>query len=269
MVDFRTIIKHSQSYSFHNHTPYCDGHAPIEEFIVEAIREGFTHYGVSPHSPIPFASSANMSIDDVDVYLAEMNRLKQKYGKQIHIYTAMEVDYLDNWGPASPYFQILPLDYRIGSVHFIPSFNSDEYVDIDGDFENFSRKMEQYFNGDIERVVRTFYAQSEKMVEQGGFDFIGHFDKIGHNASLYQPGIESEPWYQQLVERLFEAIMDHRLIIEINTKKWITDERFFPHQRYFEMLKRSDAPIVFNSDAHYPDLINSGRIEAMDAYRQA
>ena len=74
---------------------------------------------------------------------------------------------------------------------------------------------------------------------------------------------------KRLQKSLFEAIMDHRLIIEINTKKWITDERFFPHQRYFEMLKRSDAPIVFNSDAHYPDLINSGRFEAMDAYRQA
>ena len=34
----------------------------------------------------------------------------------------MEIDYLnDDWGPANDYFQSLPLDYRIGSVHFIPT----------------------------------------------------------------------------------------------------------------------------------------------------
>ena len=179
------------------------------------------------------------------------------------------MDFLDEWGPSSPYFQNLPLDYRIGSVHFIPSFNSDEYVDIDGDFQNFSRKMKRYFEGDIERVVRSFYAQSEKMVEKGGFDIIGHFDKIGHNASLYCPGIEEQPWYARLVERLFEAIMDHHLVIEINTKKWVTDQRLFPHVRYFKMLKRYGAPVLFNSDAHFPQLINSGRMEAMHCYELA
>ena len=269
MIDFKQIAKDSQFYSFHNHTPFCDGHAPIEDFIVEAISNRFTHYGVSPHSPLPFSSSANMSREHVADYLTEMNRLKAEYGKQIHLFTSMEVDFLDEWGPSSPYFQNLPLDYRIGSVHFIPSFNSDEYVDIDGDFQNFSRKMKRYFEGDIERVVRSFYAQSEKMVEMGGFDIIGHFDKIGHNASLYCPGIEEQPWYARLVERLFEAIMDHHLVIEINTKKWVTDHRLFPHVRYFKMLKRYGAPVLFNSDAHFPQFINSGRMEAMHCYELA
>ena len=149
MIDFKRIAKESKLYNFHSHSPYCDGHAPIEDFIKEAIKVGFTHYGVSPHSPIPFFSPCNMAKEKVGDYLAEMNRLKAQYGQQIRIFTSMEIDYLDDWGPSIPYFQDMPLDYRIGSVHFIPSFVSDEYVDIDGDFDNFKKKMERYFHNDL------------------------------------------------------------------------------------------------------------------------
>lgn len=49
----------------------------------------------------------------------------------------MEIDYLnDDWGPANDYFQSLPLDYRIGSVHFIPTRGGD-FVDIDGSPDRF------------------------------------------------------------------------------------------------------------------------------------
>ena len=40
--------------NYHSHTSFCDGKAPMESFIEEAIREGFTSYGVSSHAPLPF-----------------------------------------------------------------------------------------------------------------------------------------------------------------------------------------------------------------------
>lgn len=269
MIDFKQITKTSNLYNFHSHSPYCDGKAPIESFIVEAIKSGFTHYGVSPHSPIPFYSPCNMDAMKVPEYFAEMDRLKDKYGTKIHLYTSMEIDFLGNWGASTDYFQKMPLDYRISSVHFIPSFNSDEFVDIDGDFDNFKIKMNRYFNDDIERVVRSFYEQSIRMVEKGGFDIIGHFDKIGFNANLFAPSIVHEAWYTKLVSTLIDAIMDHELIVEINTKKWISDRRLFPSQFFFKQLKHYNAQVVFNSDSHSPDLINSGRFEAMEIYRNA
>ena len=74
--------------------------------------------------------------------------------------------------------------------------------------------MERYFAGDIRYVVETFYKQSIEMVNDGGFDLIGHFDKIGNNASHYCPGIEDEPWYQSLVSELIDAIIAKKLTIE-------------------------------------------------------
>lgn len=269
MIDFKSITQSSSLYNFHSHSPFCDGHAPIEEFIIEAIKSGFTHYGVSPHSPIPFFSPSNMPGEKVEQYISEMDRLKRTYSSKINIYTSMEIDYLDTWGAFINYFQEMPLDYRISSVHFIPSFNSDEYVDIDGNFENFNKKMVQYFDNDIEGVVKSFFKQSTDMVDKGGFDIIGHFDKIGHNASQFKPGIDQQPWYNKLVANLFEAIMDKGITIEINTKKWSTDKRLFPNAQFFTLLKKYDAPVIINSDAHYPELINAGRFEAMKLYEEA
>ena len=67
--------------------------------------------------------------------------------------------------------------------------------------------------------------------------------------------------------QLFEAIMDHHLIIEVNTKAWDEHHRFFPNLKYFDLLKRSGAVLLINSDAHYPTLINAGRDDAMALLR--
>lgn len=269
MIDFKKIIKNSRLYNFHSHTQFCDGHAPMEEFVEEAVKEGFTDYGFSPHSPIPFESSCNMSMDSVDEYMSEFKRLKGIYGNCLNLYSSMEIDYInDEWRPSNPYFDTIPLDYRIGSVHFIPSFTEEgKYIDIDGRFLSFKEKMHKYFHDDIEAVVRSFYKQSLDMVEAGGFDIIGHFDKIGHNAGHFREGIEDEKWYEQLFMQLFEAIMDHHLIIEVNTKAWDEHHRFFPNLKYFDLLKRSGAVLLINSDAHYPTLINAGRDDAMALLR--
>lgn len=267
MFNFKEITNKTQKYNFHSHTPFCDGKDTMEAFIVEAIAQGFTHYGFSPHSPIHIESPCNMTCESVDEYLTEVKRLQKNYGNKINIYASMEIDYTHKQSPSDEYFQKLPLDYRIGSIHFIPSFNDqNELVDIDGNFQNFKTRMEKYFNNDIEGVVRSYYKQSLSLVELGGFDIIGHCDKIGLNANFFQEGIIYEPWYEKLVLTHIESIMDYHYTVEINTKAWKQYQRLFPHSKYFSLLKKYDAPVVFNSDAHYAQLINAGRQEAMEIY---
>ncbi len=248
----------SRRYNMHSHTQFCDGRAVMEDFVVEAVRQGFSHYGFSPHSPIPIDSPCNMKQADVPVYVAEYNRLKTMYSDKIRLYASMEIDYLgDEWGPSSPYFQELPLDYRIGSVHFIPSDYG--YIDVDGCFSDFKVKMQRYFHDDIRYVVETFYYQSMCMLEAGGFDVIGHFDKIGHNSAHYRDGIEQEAWYRKLVYDTMDMIVEKGVIVEINTKAWTEHNRMFPGKSWIPYLLQHDVPIIVNSDAHYPHLIDASR----------
>lgn len=267
MIDFKAITQSTFGYNFHTHTQFCDGHAPMEAFVQQAIELGYTHLGFTPHGPVGVDSACNMTSHSVDLYLTEIERLRRRYGRQIAIYAGIEADYIGGLQPSG--LARLPLDYRIGSVHFIPAFDDPAtYVDIDGRYERFEPKMHRYFHDDIEAVVRSYFEQSMRMVEAGGFDIIGHFDKIGYNASCFSPGIDCEPWYDRLVGQLFEAIIDHHYAVEINTKAWRDHGRFYPNQRYWNQLKRSGVAIVINSDAHYPHLLAAGRQEAQAAYAQ-
>ena len=189
----------------------------------------------------------------------------------------MEIDYLGkDWGASHPYFQGLPLDYRLSSIHFIPTPDGDKMIDVDGRPDGFIVKLHKYFNGDIRYVVDTFYARTLDMIEAGGFDIIGHFDKIGFNASCFRPGIEEEAWYGKHIDNIIDAIKATDIIVEINTKAWeppvgaSVDEianyepRLFPSAEVIRRLCRAGIPLIVNSDSHYPDRINAGRKAAFD-----
>ncbi len=263
-MDISEIISSTDKYNFHSHTQFCDGHAPMEVMARAAVEAGMKHYGFSPHRPVPLASPCNMKADDVPAFLAEVERIKAMPElAACRFYAAMEVDYLGaDWGPSHPFFRELPLDYVIGSVHFIPDFYG-EPVDIDGRFESFRKKMSDHFRNDVDYVVDTFYAQSRAMIEAGGFDILGHFDKVGQNASYFAPGVEDGAHYRSCVNGLIDMIKDRGLVVELNTKARDRHGRFFPGERYLPRLVEAGIVMPVNSDAHQPDLIDAGRAEAL------
>ena len=122
-------------------------------------------------------------------------------------------------------------------------------------------------DNDIRYVGETFYSQSAAMIDKGGFDILGHLDKIGQNASYFQPGIEEEPWYQALAEALIDKVIAYNatnprrpLTVEINTKAYADHSgRLFPHPRHWQRLRDAGIPLLVNSDAHVPALIDASR----------
>lgn len=262
MIDILKIVSETDNYNFHSHTQFCDGRAPMETMVNAAIGEGFRHWGFSPHSPIPIESPCNMKRDDTDAYLNEVQRLRDIYGDRISLYAGMEIDYLcPEWGPANSYFHDLQLDYRIGSVHFVPG--GDDFVDVDGKPESFIKKMELYFDNDIRYVVNAYYDNLCAMIDAGGFDIVGHLDKIGYNASCFSPGIEEEAWYRSRVNEAIDLVINRNLIAELNTKAWHTASRLFPKECFLPRLTASGVPVIVSSDAHFPDRVNAGRKEGL------
>lgn len=265
-MDLLSIIASTDKYNFHTHTQFCDGRDSMHAIANSAVQYGFEHLGFTPHSPIAIPSPCNMSTADVDAYRNEVRQLNDCL--PINIYMGMEIDYLNNeHGPAAAYFGDLGLDFAIGSVHFIPTRRGN-FVDIDGPSERFNRNMATEFDNDMRYVVETFYKQSADMIAAGGFDIIGHFDKIVQNAALYAPQLEDEGWYHDLVNDFINEVIASRLIVEINTKARNRLGRFFPHERYWQRLVDAGVPIMVNSDAHYSALINASRDEALDLLKK-
>ena len=255
--------------NYHSHCLFCDGRADMEAFIRFAISQGFSSYGVSSHAPLPFNTHWTMEWDQMDNYLAEFNHVKDKYKDKIEFYVGLEIDYLnDESNPASISFQKLPLDYRIGSVHLLYN-DKNEVVDIDVSPQVFRDIVDTHFAGDLDRVIKMYYKRQLRMIELGGFDIIGHADKMHYNSECYRPGLLDEPWYNELMSDYFATIAQYGYIVEVNTKAFDTYKTFFPNKRYFPLMKELGIRVQVNSDAHYPERINNGRKEALQALHEA
>ena len=249
--------------NYHSHCSFCDGRAPLEEFVKEAIRQGFYSYGVSSHAPLPFPTQWTMEWEQMEAYLDEFKNLRSKYADEIELYVGLEIDYLnEESNPSVPRFTELPLDYRIGSVHLLYDA-AGEVVDIDCSPAVFKERVDRHFNGDVLRVVRMYFDRLFRMVELGGFDILGHADKMHYNASCYHPGLLDEPWYEALMKDYFSLVASRGYLVEINTKAYDSLGTFYPNSRYWELMKEYQIKVLVNSDAHYPERINAGRMEAL------
>lgn len=249
--------------NYHSHCSFCDGRAPLEEFVKEAISQGFYSYGVSSHAPLPFPTQWTMEWEQMEAYLDEFKNLRSKYADEIELYVGLEIDYLnEESNPSVARFTELPLDYRIGSVHLLYDA-AGEVVDIDCSPAVFKERVDRHFNGDVLRVIRMYFDRLFRMVELGGFDILGHADKMHYNASCYHPGLLDEPWYEALMKNYFSLVASRGYLVEINTKAYDSLGTFYPNSRYWELMKEYQIKILVNSDAHYPERINAGRMEAL------
>ncbi|MDR2968042.1 MAG: histidinol-phosphatase [Tannerellaceae bacterium] len=262
----RSAFNSRLNSNFHSHSTFCDGRSSPEDFLKFAISGKFRAYGFSSHSPLPFETFWNMSAVDMPEYLTECDRLKKKYEHLIEIYTGLEIDYLDEtYNPSIPYFRELPLDYRIASVHFLPlsgNLTESNMVCIDGSYEEFARSVDLHYEGDIRKITERYYQSVYAMLEAGGFDIVGHPDKIYQNGHLYPGFTMDADWYREPLMACLELIAQKGYIVEINTKNLIRKQQLFPHVRYLPLLKKMHIPVMVNSDCHYPDLVNDGRPEA-------
>lgn len=263
------IIRSTDRYNLHSHSEFCDGHAPVAEIVAAACRNGFEVWGISPHSPICVDSPCNMSRDDMPTYFAETARLREEYAERMRILTALEVDFISrDFGPHIDYFEKMyqcgELDYRIGSVHFVP--NQDGVpLDCDGSYERFARYLRDGYRNDLRYVVEKYFEQVLTMLELGGFELLGHFDKIAGNASCADPTIEDQCWYAALVEDVVRLAEDRDVVVEINTKAIESRKRLYPAERWWPLLLDSGIPLAVNSDCHDPQLTDLGRHQVLTA----
>lgn len=271
-IFFLLFCYYMQLSNYHSHCNFCDGRSFPEDFVKFALQYGFRAYGFSSHSPLPFETCWNMSKEDMDEYLAEIGRLKDKYVSQIEIYVGLEIDYLDDTYNASiPYFRDLPLDYRIGSIHFLPvayPLAEKNMMCIDGSFSDFAVALERYYGGDIRKLVNHYYDNSCQMVESGGIDIVGHLDKIYMNGACCKGFSLEADWYQRAFSEYLDLIAEKGLIVEVNTKNLIKRNELYPHVYYLDQLLARHIPIMVNSDSHYPDLVNDGRGQAFELLRE-
>lgn len=262
MTDLKQIIDTTRDYNFHAHTQFCDGRDTISDIAGSAASSGMRYFAFTPHSPLNTPSPCNMDKEKMSVYISEMERVRDEYYDRMSILTSLEIDGMGaEFGPHIDYFQKLPLDFRLGSVHFVPNQDG-VFLDCDGRFERFSRYLKDGYQNDLRYVVEKYFEQVLTMIERGGFELLGHFDKIAGNAAIAYPEIENEHWYEALVDDVVSHAKGAGLMVEINTKAFADKGRFFPDERWWKKLVDAKLTLAIDSDAHYASKVTAGRNEA-------
>jgi len=244
--------------NYHCHSLYCDGKASLQDFAEEALRRGFHTLGFSSHAPVPFYTDWNMPKEKMTEYLQEIQHLKVLYQGKLHLYAGLEIDYIDSKNNASsPYFQNLHLDYSIGSIHFISNTEGGELMPIDGNFAEFKQGVDSLFGGSLEKTIEGYFQTSMQMIEKGGFNIIGHIDKIQQNGHLYPEYKSCAKRIDDRMNELLTLVAEKGLIVEINTKSFAKIGVLYPNPKYLKRIKELHIPVQVNSDSHAPSLLEN------------
>jgi len=224
------------------HTPRCK-HAlgPMEGYVEQALALGLEEVGFSDHNPLPNGLGANVRMADaeLDDYVADVLRLRERYRGAIEVRLGLEMDYIAG---LEPYLAAQrarhPWDYVIGSVHYLdPQCRT-------GAWSLMST------GGDAHALFARYYGRVREMVATGFYDIVGHLD-VAKRAGVAATVQEAE------TERVtLEAIARAGMAVEINTSgarhPELAESEFYPRAGLLREALALGIPLVVNSDAHAP-----------------
>lgn len=241
--------------NYHSHTHYCDGKGSVTDYLGEACNQGMLSYGFSSHAPTPFSWPWTMKMESLEDYLFEVESGKAKYLGMIEVYTGLEVDFIPGVvSVLSPWIDQADLDYTIGSVHFVDSFEDGTPWEIDGTHKIFLDGLSAVFKNDCKAAVRRYFSLTRQMIEEAPPTIVGHLDKIKMQNIDGKYFSEDEKWYQEEILQTLELIRDTGLFLEINTrglyKKKCTT--CYPSPATFGHIRQMNIPVMLNSDSHVP-----------------
>ncbi|WP_170111252.1 histidinol-phosphatase [Mangrovibacterium marinum] len=217
---------------YHIHSILSDGKNTHEEMIQAAIDKGLDEIGFSDHiclNPVDWS----IARVDLPVMVEQVQLLRDKYRDQITIKLGAEVDYLE--GRETEIAQLLsslPLDYVIGSVHFIDDWNFDTDKSLYGKWSN-------------NHLYQRYFGLIQKAAQSGLFDIIGHLDII-KKFRIYPETDQSA-----LIDETLRIIKNHDLVVELNTGGYDRPcAEFTPSPTIIERCFHHQIPVTLTSDAH-------------------
>jgi histidinol-phosphatase (PHP family) len=242
--------------SFHTHTYFCDGADPVELLCEKAVEKGFTALGFSSHAPLPpecgLVSDWNMKAPDLERYIDEVRKAKEKWADRLEVFLGLEVDYIKGvMGPADNIYKELRFDYLIGSVHYIVPERGAPFT-IDGPASEFDKGIQEGFGGDGAALMEAYWDAVGEMSAAGGLQIVGHLDLLKKNNQDQRWFSLCDARYKKKLGQVLDVIAGSGQIVEINTgglSRKRTKE-MYPAPWILDNMKERGIPVLISSDAH-------------------
>lgn len=233
---------------YHTHHYRC-GHAEgnLVDYVEAAIAAGLAEIGLSDHSPIyhlgddphPRPHTA-MSQSELPAYIAELRAVQERYADRITVRLGVESDYVLGW---DAHYRSLwsqyPLDYVIGSVHWLNSWSIFEPQLPPG--------------RTAEEVYVEYLHTTQAAARSGVYDIIGHLDCLKTAGHLPERAITP------LLEETVRVLAECDVTVELNTSGWRKSiAECYPRAELLACCQHYGVPVTLSSDAHAPTHVGYG-----------
>lgn len=243
----------------HTHTHYFHGKNTVEEMYAAAKKKGLQYYGFSEHTPLPSGFSCllyregDMQIAFAD-YIHDVLAIKEKAKRAAFIYPqdswpvvllGMELDFSPHdlaW--MDSLINAYPLDYVIGTVHFVGSVNIGLW-----DCDTISQEEKFLF-------FEKYYQSIGDLAKWGKADIVAHPDFVKiHCIQDFTKWLTTKQ-AQACIENALLEIREAGMVLEVSTgglKK--TCKEIHPAPCIMELAAKIGVAISFASDSHNIDTV--------------
>jgi len=237
----------------HLHTKFC-GHAAgeISEYLEKAAGLGIRAVGFSDHLPLYFLPPdkmiPNYAMDERDLPVYVNMVKKHAAVSPVDVKLGIEADFVP--GHEKKLEKLLAqyqFDFVIGSVHFIDGWGFDDPAELEG-----------YGKRDIDGIYERYFDLVQQAALTGFFDVMSHPDLV--KKFNFPPTRPLRPLYEETA-RVFKRA---GVCVEVNTAGLrYPAKEIYPGPELLEVFYKYGLPVTMGSDAHRPDDVGCGLLEAM------
>lgn len=225
--------------TFHNHTTWSDGKATPAEMHAAAIACGVELLGISDHfclMPDGTTAPNTLTLENIPAYLSALRALKDD--SRIETIIGLEFDWFNNHNDVlAPFAEDLPLDYRIGAVHFVDGVG----FDIDATFWATKDADER------DAVFAGYWQLMREMAESRLFDIAAHLDLPKKFGFAPQRDMRA------LQDAALDAIRASNMVVELNTAGYRYQcAEGYPTLDLLRRCRQREIPVTLSADAHHP-----------------
>lgn len=226
--------------NLHTHSTYCDGKQTPEQVVKAAIELGLDSVGFSSHGYTPY--DLRYCMKDTEGYMAEIDRLEEKYKGKIQIYLGIEEDSRSPVNRAD-------FDYIIGSCHYFQI--GERHLPIDSSAAYFAECVKAY-GGDTHRMAEDYFSHFCGYIKTRKPDIVGHFDLLTKFDESDVDRFSHDAAYRALAEGYVTEIARVGSLFEVNTGAMARGLRTspYPAANLLHLLKKQGGEVILGSDCH-------------------
>jgi len=222
----------SYMVDYHIHTTFSDGKDSYLSYLEVARKKDLAEIGFTDHITIV---PVDWGVKEIDfpVMRENLKNLCNNFSEDVQVRFGLEMDYFpDKEEEIRQIISYFPVDYVIGSVHFIDDWNFDSDKSLYGKWPN-------------NDLYQMYFELVQQAAKSGLFDVIGHFDLI--KKLQCWPETDQNSLFEETLKILKEANM----VLELNTSG--IDRpcgEFFPNREILSFACKLGVPVTLGSDAH-------------------